>query len=193
MFGCAHGVAGIAWVMAFLQSYVPDKRYKNYLDQLAKTIVWTAIFDPATRTVTWPVSERNSLTWNAWCHGGPGILKGLIAISGHCDLPTESWGLRDVARTMIRSRFDSFSLCHGYASALDAVSDLFDAGRGMDRVVRREALVVRDTMVESCPTLAARPHPEGIRSMGLMTGLGGVVRTLARLNRTLARCNRMLP
>jgi lantibiotic modifying enzyme len=180
--GFAHGTAGIAWALARLAlAGAGDEADRRRWSTLAREglAFQDSLFDESLGN--W--RERTSGTCNihTWCGGSVGI--GLAAT----DLYARSGDvhhLRDLRRAVIASQGQwgfSHTLCHGdfslwdlfaRASELDPKSSVVDRNQATAEVV--SAIEEHHGMVGGMTRNAFTP--------GLMTGLAGVIHTLARMH-----------
>lgn len=182
--GFAHGVAGIAYVLA-----VFGRRYADgpYLDAAIRAADWLLRESIAERdgSLAWPYSDTDPKPWTWWCHGGPGISSLFLALFR----ATSGARFRDAAARCFAGLPPHFnpanlSLCHGAAGIGEL---LLDAARGLDR----EDLVQRAE--EIAANIYAR-HARGKRDVywivedtefvsgDLMVGLSGVLHFLLRMS-----------
>lgn len=189
LFGFAHGAAGIAYLLAELESEAPGRPgVRDALRGSLETLRAAALpVGEESRGLWWPLAEGDPVVWNAWCHGTPGVLKAFAAADRLTD---GRWGeVIDAAWHGIgMANNPGYCLCHGIASRLDAYIDAIAAlgarcPAQLQKEALRDALLLAALDVES---LEGNPeHNNGELARGLMTGAAGVYRTLLRFDGAL--------
>lgn len=184
LYGFAHGAAGVSWVLLQLHKATGEEKFLeaalgglNAIRGAVKTV------PGADHAVCWPCSAADDSIWNAWCHGGPGIIKALAAGLRARDHDTDRALLARAAQGVAATNNGHYCLCHGVASRLDAYMDALpwlegDALQAVETAAARDAALLAAMEI----TDAEDPVLGDPEARGLMTGAIGVARVLLQFD-----------
>ena len=142
--------------------------------------------------VWWSPDERDTTVWNGWCHGTPGVVKGLARAYRAVGRVEERVLLEQALEGVASANNSELCLCHGVASRVDAYLDA-RAALGTDFPDRFRGALDQDVglLMDVVRRSDWGDELDAVRGAGagsgLMTGYGGLLRVLLRYHGGLGR------
>jgi len=198
--GFAHGVAGIVYALLRHDQATGTAPPQDDLIRGGLRALETAArpIPGVPLAMHWPLHPESSESWNAWCHGGPGIAKALCA----AQISNLAADLRPLTRAALLgalfTHVGGLTLCHGLASRVELGGIALELAFDADLAGWIDAAVQDDQARLACalqrwldaPALfgAADEAPHG-----LMTGALGAALALGRVESSGLEGLRWLP
>ena len=182
--GFAHGVAGIVAFLAF-----HAKRFESPVTREAAIRGGQWLLGQArpsrNASLWWPMSTDTDDAWSWWCHGGPGIALGLLALFELTHEPIWRGAVRACLRVHpVEVRYPNLSQCHGMSGLGEILLEGYQVLGEAEWLSRAKAIGATLASLASETSQGSswlvenpyRPTPD------LMIGCGGVLHFLARLS-----------
>ena len=184
--GFAHGAAGI---LAFLSQPAVQAAEPRAVGAAARCAAWLLDQSRAGQGgvyLWWHLSPEEPASWAWWCHGAPGIAKGLLAHHAATGDPLAAAAARAALRSQpFEARHANLGQCHGLAGLGELYIDAFEAlgeeeWRDRAHAVARVLMALARREPSGATWLVENPY---VPTPDLMIGTAGVVHFLARLAR----------
>lgn len=182
--GFAHGAAGIVYFLARWSMYSGSAAALDAATQAGEWLIDIAQANDGYRSISFPLSDRDTTQWKWWCHGAPGISSSFLALWQATGEEHYAGAVRACLRVHpVEIRHGNLSQCHGLSGLGELYLDAYQAfgekewldradllGRTLTALARHE-----DSGASWLVENPYQPTPD------LMIGCGGVVHFLARL------------
>lgn len=182
--GFAHGVAGMVAFLAYHARRTGDGTSAEAAIRGGEWLLLEARSGRAAASLWWPLNTSTDEAWSWWCHGGPGISLGLLALFELTQDETWSAAVRACLRAHpVHVRYANMSQCHG-------LSGLGDILLEAHRVLGEEEWLERASALGAALAGLAGASADGTSWLvenpyrptpDLMIGTSGVIHFLARL------------
>lgn len=182
--GFAHGVAGMVAFLAYHGQRTGDSASAAAALRGGEWLLLESRAGRAAASLWWTLNTSTDEAWSWWCHGGPGIALGLLALFELTRDETWSAAVRACLRAHpVRVRHPNLSQCHGMSGLGDILLEAYRVLGEAEWLHRARAIGVAlnglaGGSAAGTSWLAENPYRP---TPDLMIGTSGVLHFLARL------------
>jgi lantibiotic modifying enzyme len=182
--GFAHGTAGIVAYLAYHARRTGEPAIAAAAVRGGEWLLLEARSGRAAASLWWTLHTSTDEAWRWWCHGGPGIALGFLALFELTGDETWSAAVRACLRAHpVDVRYPNLSQCHGLSGLGDILLEAYRVLGEQEWLDRARAVGVTlaglaGSSAGGTSWLVENPYRP---TADLMVGAGGVLHFLARL------------